>query len=236
MKEQMVINKQDRLAILTKLAYFARGKKVVVAHMIQITEPLTDEKCVLLSMFYTAYFTYFVGLMDYLEEHQFFSHNQLIYFFENKNNYNYIRNLRNNLVHRAEEVSDKLVVQKNILIPRSPKCVANQSGKDVFCSFTDNLLQLVNKCETFNQHLLSFIKNNNLLDYMPFFQCKDDFINEHKNDPYIPEEDKTKILSNIENLWHEYESTQESRKQDNIERILSYFNTDDLRIKAFGVQ
>ena len=218
---------KNKLEILSNMAYFAKCKKYAIKNILKFEAPLTDEQGSLMNIFYNAYFTYWLGLIDYLtKEICFLIEQDVINLVDSEDNYYYLRNLRNAVVHRAEDFANKGTVIKNmnIVVPFSPVNITDQSGKKVYQPFYLNLIQIIIKCEEINHICLNLIKQNDLINYPDLTQ--DEFINRRKGDPYIPYYVKTDEIS--EESWKHYLKVKDEMKQVNVNRILSYFETNYL--------
>lgn len=218
---------KKKLDILVDMSYFAKCKKVAIKNLMELIKPLNNEQCSLMNIFYNSYFTYWLGLVDYLiEDVKFVKQKDIENLLGSEDNYYYIRNLRNAVVHRAEDLSNKGMVFDNteIVVPFSPVNILDKKGNKVYQPFHKDLMHIIKKCEDINTLCLSLIEKYNLTDYPDY--TKEDFINVHKNDPYIPEYAKTD--TSIEDGWEHYCKIKDDMKKANITRLLSYFDTNNL--------
>ncbi len=220
---------KNKLEILSNMAYFAKCKKYAIKNILKFGVPLTDERGSLMNIFYNAYFTYWLGLVDYLiKDVCFLTKQDVINLVASENNYYYLRNLRNAVVHRAEDFANKgtVIENMNIVVPFSPVNITDESGKKVYQPFYPNLIQIIIKCEGINEICLNLIKQYNLTDYTDL--TKEEFMDRHNRDPYIPSYAKTDELS--EQSWQHYCSIKDDMKKENVKKILSYFETEILKI------
>lgn len=218
---------KNKLEILNNMAYFAKCKKYAIKNILKFGVPLTDEQGSLMNIFYNAYFTYWLGLVDYLiKDVCFLTKQDVINLVASENNYYYLRNLRNAVVHRAEDFANKgtVIENMNIVVPFSPVNITDKAGKKVYQPFYPNLIQIIIKCEGINEICLNLIKQNNLTNYPDL--TKEEFINRCREDLYIPDYVKTDEIS--EKNWKHYLSIKDEMKQANVNRILSYFETNYL--------
>lgn len=213
----------EKLRLLSKMSYFAKCKKQCLQHMLKLCPPVTDELCAYLDIFYTSYFAFFVGLLDFLIENKLLTKEICITFFETENNYYYVRNLRNSIIHRAEDLSNQCIVDRasNIIIPVVPT-VFGQDKKTLYTCFCDTLLGVIKKCESMNTIFLKIIEDNRLFSYKDltkeefFVRAKQNIFSAHKTD------------KECEKSWEIYTQTSEARRTSVKSRILSYFSTEFL--------
>ena len=220
----MVLNKLD---ILSKMAYFAKCKKNAITHILEFLIPLNDEQSIMMNVFYNAYFTYWLGLVDYLiKDISFIKQKDIENLVGSEDNYYYLRNLRNAVIHRAEDLANKgtVINNTNIITPFSPVDVMDQSGKKKYQPFYKNLMQIVIKCEEINEICLNLIKQYNLTDYSDL--TREEFMDRYNRDPYIPSYVKTDEM--LEQSWQHYYSIKDDMKKENVKKILSYFETLNL--------
>ncbi len=220
----MTLNKLD---ILSKMAYFAKCKKTAIVRILEFLIPLNDEQSVLMNIFYNAYFTYWLGLVDYLiKDVSFIKQEDIENIVGSKDNYYYLRNLRNAVIHRAEDLADKGTVINNtdIITPFSPIDVMDPFGKKKYQPFYNNLIQIILKCEEINEICIKLIKQYNLTDYPDL--TKEEFMDRCNRDPYISSYVKTDEIS--EKSWQHYYSIKNDMKKENVKKILSYFETLNL--------
>ena len=159
--------KMDKLDIFSKMAYFADCKKTAIIHLFEFVAPLSSTTRSLMNIFYNAYFTYWLGLVDYLVGISFLTKKDITNLLGSESNYYYIRNLRNSVIHRAEDLSTKgtIIKNTNIVVPFSPMDIMDQSGKNIYQPFCKNLMQIVIKCEDINSICLKLIHKYDLTNY-----------------------------------------------------------------------
>ena len=57
---------KNKLDTLVNIAYFAKCKKYAIQNILNFVAPLTEEHSIMMNIFYNTYFTYWLGLVDYL--------------------------------------------------------------------------------------------------------------------------------------------------------------------------
>ena len=216
----------NKLEILNNIAYFAKCKKAAIKQMSVFLIPLDDEHSALMNISYNAYFTYWIGLVDYLISISFMEKKDIINLVESEDNYYYIRNLRNSVVHRAENLANKRTVieNTNVFVPFSPVNITDQSKGKKYQPFSKYLIDIVIICERINSLCLSIINQHDLTNYSD--DTKEEFVNTLINNQYLAPELKRNEL--YEFSWQYYFNNKDEMKQDNVKRILSYFDTEHL--------
>lgn len=213
----------EKLRLLSKMSYFAKCKKQCLQHMLKLCPPVTDELCAHLDIYYTSYFAFFVGLLDFLIENKLLTKDMCVKFFETENNYYYIRNLRNSIIHRAEDLSNQCIVHdsSDTIIPVVPT-VLGQNKETEYTCFCDTLLGVIKKCESMNEIFLKIIEDNKLFLYKDltkeafFIREKQNIFSAYKTD------------RDCEEAWNTFVQTSEARRDSVKSRTLSYFVTEFL--------
>ena len=225
-----MVSDTEKLKILATMAYFASAKKYAIQQMLQIEKPLSNDDLCRINIFYGAYFTYLVGLIDYLiKDKELLTQTEVENVLGGENNYFYVRNLRNAIVHRGEEIANRGVEIANkpgLIAPMSPVVVADPQNKTNYSKFTDNLLQTVIICEQLNSLFRNIITDNDLTNYPN--KTEETFRKEHEEDPYLPSCAKTPEM--VKKSWEAYRSQVKEMHRRNVESKLSYFNTEYLFI------
>lgn len=224
-----MINDTEKLDILATMAYYASIKKYAIQNMLKIKKPLSNEDLCLMNILYGTYFTYLIGLIDFLKEHKLLDEKDIKKRLGNDNNYYYVRNLRNAIVHRGEEIANcgiEISSKPGIIAPRSPVSVCDPKGENRYHYFTENLFETVRICENLNSFFLQIITGNDLTNYPD--ETEETFKKEHEEDPYLPPYAKTPESINLS--WKVYSSCIQEIHKRNVDSKLSYFNTEYLFI------
>lgn len=223
-----MVKDDEKLDILATMAYFASVKKYAIQQMLQIKKPLSNDDSCRMNIFYGAYFTYLVGLIDYLiKDKELLTQTEVENVLGGKNNYFYVRNLRNAIIHRGEEIANRgveIASKPGLISPMSPVVVADPRNKENYSRFTNNLLQTVIICERLNSLFLNIITNNDLTNYPD--ETEETFKKEHEEDPYLPSYVKTPEMIKVS--WQVYQSQVKELHKSNVKFKLSYFNTEYL--------
>lgn len=225
-----MVKDDEKLDILATMAYFASIKKYAIQQIFKIKKPLSNDDLCRINIFYGTYFTYLVGLIDYLiKDKQLLAQIEVENVLGGTNNYFYVRNLRNAIIHRGEEIANRgveIVNKLGLVCLRSPVVVAAPRNKENYSRFTNNLLQTVIICERLNYLFLNIITNNDLTNYPD--ETEETFKKEHEEDLYIPPYAKTPEMIKVS--WQAYQSQVKELHKSNVKLKLSYFNTEYLFI------
>lgn len=206
--------------------FYMRNKRFAVSRLKTFVPPLDDMRLAEMQVSYGLYFNSLISVIDYigkdLTQSDIFKN--LIAIVGNDDNYNYIRELRNSIIHRGLDVSSAggEIKDLNIIAPFSPIYVENQSGNKKYYSYTDNLLQLVKITEQVNSYLYDICDKMQLLIYAPM--TKDKYEDRIKNDPYMPEYAKKMSLQQELN----FEKINKNLEKIHNDRVKKYFDTSDI--------
>jgi len=206
--------------------FYMRHKRYAVSKMKTFIPPLDNTSLAEMQVTYELYFNSLFAILDFVNSD--LKQNQIITHFKKTvggdDNYLYVRELRNSIIHRGLDVSAAGIVIKdlNIVAPFSPQFVFDRNKNKKYYAFTTNLLNLVKITEGINEELLNICNELNIITYVPM--TKEIYDERIKNDPYIPEYAKKMSLS----LNLDYEHINKNLKSIHEERILKYFNTADL--------
>ena len=211
---------------LEVIFFYMRHKRYAVSKMKTFIPPLDNIHLAEMQVTYELYFNSLLSLLDFvnidLKQNNIITHFKEIV--GGDDNYLYIRELRNSIIHRGLDISaaGTIIKDLNIVAPFAPQFIFDRSKNKKYFAFTTNLLNLVKITEGINDELLKICNELNILTYVPMTKEKHD--ERIINDPYIPEYAKKISLSVNLN----YEQINKDLKDIHEERIRKYFNTDDL--------
>lgn len=211
---------------LETIFYYMQTKRFAIYKMTKFVPPIDSIQSEEMQIMYGIYFNSLISLIEYIKNE--FKQQDIInicyQLYGSQNNYMYIRELRNSIIHRGLNVANAgtKLVKFNIVVPFAPIEVINQSGQRIYTKFVDNLFQLVALCEQINSYIYQICSKLNLLEYKPMTkELREKRIEE---DPFIPQYAK-KMSKNCELDYNEINS---NLKRIHEERIKKYFNTNDL--------
>ena len=211
---------------LETIFYYMQTKRFAIYKMTKFVPPIDSIQSEEMQIMYGIYFNSLISLIEYIKNE--FKQQDIInicyQLYGSQNNYMYIRELRNSIIHRGLNVANAVtkLVKFNIVVPFAPIEVINQSGQRIYTKFVDNLFQLVVLCEQINSYIYQICSKLNLLEYKPM--TKELREKRIKEDPFIPQYAK-EMSKNCELDYNEINS---NLKRIHEERIKKYFNTNDL--------
>lgn len=139
------------------LEWYFESKNLALKNALGFRCPLSPEQQKELRQYYSEYFVALVSATKLLCESSYeFSTrfkdqlNAALSFeaFPNgKGNYDYIRELRNSIVHRGLDICAAVHVYENRLLVVAPTQVSDRNGKKSFPAFGRYLIEIVAKCE-----------------------------------------------------------------------------------------
>lgn len=211
---------------LETIFYYMQTKRFAIYKMTKFVPPIDGIQLEEMQIMYGIYFNSFISLIEYIKNE--FKQQEIIdicyQLYGSSNNYMYIRELRNSIIHRGLNVANAgaRLAKFNIVVPCAPIKVVNQSRQRTYTKFVDNLFQLVVLCEQINSYIYQICSKLNLLEYKPMTkELHDKRIDE---DPFMPQ--YAKEMS--KNCELDYNEINNNLKRIHEERIKKYFNTYDL--------
>ncbi len=211
---------------LEVIFFYMRNKRYAVSRLKTFIPPLDDMRLAEMQVAYGLYFNSLISVIDYINKDlaQAKIVNDLITIVGGEENYGYIRELRNSIIHRGLDVSSAgtAIENLNIIVPFSPYYVQNQSGNKKYYPFTNNLLQLVKKTESINLFIFNICKQLQITEYKPM--TKESYKLRIINDPYMPDDVKRMALKTTMN----FDKINQELEQIHNQRLKTYFNTEDL--------
>lgn len=139
------------------LEWYFESKNLAIKNAFEFRYPLSPEEQKELRQYYSEYFVALVSATELLCEPSYeFStrfKEQLNAALSNeafpdgKGNYDYIRELRNSIVHRGLDICSAAHVYEDRLIVIAPPKVSDRNGKKSFSAFANYLIEIIAKCE-----------------------------------------------------------------------------------------
>lgn len=139
------------------LGWYFESKNLAIKNALGFKCPLFPEQQRELRQYYSEYFVALVSAIDLLCEPSYeFSTRfkeqigtalSFDAFPDGKGNYGYIRELRNNIVHRGLDVCSAAHVYEEHLLVIAPPKVSDRNARKSFSAFGNYLIEIIAKCE-----------------------------------------------------------------------------------------
>lgn len=139
------------------LEWYFESKNLAIKNALGFRCPLTPEQQKELRQYYSEYFVALVSATELLCEpsYEFSTRfkeqlNAALSFdalSDGKGNYDYIRELRNSVVHRGLDICSAAHVYENRLLVVAPPKVSDRNGRKSFSAFGNYLIEIIAKCE-----------------------------------------------------------------------------------------
>lgn len=212
---------------LETIFYYLKTKRFALSKIVKFISPLDNEQSEEMQIIYGIYFNSFLSLIDYIEKDLNQKHIKDICYriFGSPDNFLYVKELRNSIIHRGLDVSQagcNIKGLEYLVVPFAPKIVYNRDYKKCYNTFVENLFQLVYLSEKINVHIYDICNTLKLLELIPM--TNEIYQKQVLNDLYMPEYAKQMAL----NAKIDYNKMNIDLKRIHNDRIKKYFNTDDL--------
>lgn len=219
---------------LGTIFFYLRNKRFAIRKMLAFTPPLDDDKTEDTQIAYGIYFNSLISLIDFTKnkiENLALNNDKLSVLEQNlisiigsDDNYRYIRELRNSIVHRGYDVLKMAYMYKNIMVPASPAtlCKHNPKSSILYHSFMPSLFEIVKITEKINPFIYTYCDDNNLLGFKPTTEKELD--GEIQSSPYIP--DYVKQLAKLS--YVDIDALNKGLEEKYRNRLRLLFNTNDL--------
>lgn len=139
------------------LEWYFESKNLAIKNALGLRCPLSPEQQKELRQYYSEYFVALVSATELLCEPSYeFSTRfkerlnatlSFEAFPDGKGNYDYIRELRNSIVHRGLDICSAAHVHEDRLLVVAPTKVSDRNGKKSFPAFGNYLIEIIAKCE-----------------------------------------------------------------------------------------
>ncbi|MFP8966126.1 hypothetical protein ACKC9G_06085 [Pokkaliibacter sp. CJK22405] len=201
--------------MLSAVKWYFELKNLSLRNAITLRYPLSVENKKNLRQYYSQYFAGLLSATELFLESNYPNNTHfrdLLYknlSFENfpdgKNNYNYLRELRNSIIHRGLDISSAADINNDFPLIISPSPVTNRSGAVSHTAFGYYLIEVIEKSErAMRKSFLEHFEEFNLLDkHLPqdkSVELSEKFIS---NSTVIPDWGKELALTSIKDINHE---------------------------------
>lgn len=139
------------------LEWYFESKNLAIKNALEFQCPLSPEQQKELRQHYSEYFVALVSATELLCEQsyefstqfkeQLYATLSLYTFSDGKNNYDYIRELRNSIIHRGLDICSAAHVYEGRLLVAAPPKVSDRNGRKFFSAFGNYLIEIIAKCE-----------------------------------------------------------------------------------------
>lgn len=141
----------------SSLEWYFESKNLAIKKALGFRCPLSPEEQKELRQYYSEYFVALASAIDLLGEQSYEFSTQFKaqicaalsfgVFPDGESNYNYIRELRNSIVHRGLDVCSAAHVHEDRLLVIAPPKVSDRHGRKSFSAFGNYLIEIIAKCE-----------------------------------------------------------------------------------------
>lgn len=148
---------RDDSEILCALKWYFESKNLALKNALQFRCPLSVEQQRELRQYYSEYFASLVSAIDLLRETKYRHSGKFkdvlekAFVFDSfpdgRNNYLYVRELRNSILHRGLDVCSAAHVNGDFLLMVAPLFMSSRDGGKTFQAFGFYLLEIIAKCE-----------------------------------------------------------------------------------------
>ncbi len=221
--------------LLSAVKWYFELKNLSLRNALLLRCPLSVEEQKDLRLYYSQYFSGLLSATELLLENSYPNHSDFkvaLYqglrfegFSDGENNYSYLRELRNSIIHRGLDVSSSAHINDNFPMIIAPSPVTNRSGKISYAAFGHYLIEVVDKCESvIGKVFLAHFEEHGLFQIrMPqekAVELSKKFISEAYE---IPDWVKNMALGAVETINHEeiHEASINSLKEALNDNVLS---------------
>lgn len=144
----------NNFEILMSIKWYFEIKNLSLRKILETRTPLSIEQQTELRLYYSQYFTSLFSATELLaDEYELFRNTlkqKFVFdsFINGEKNYNYLRELRNSVVHRGMDIASSAHIEDNFPFIVSP-IVTNRSGKESYKPFEFYLIDIIRKCELY---------------------------------------------------------------------------------------
>ena len=153
--------------LLMNVKWYFEIKNLSLKKILEIKAPLLFEQQNELRLYYSQYFVSLLSVIELLSDekenhsfHQVFKtklEQQFIFdsYTDGKANYDYLRELRNSVVHRGLDINSSADIKNDIILIISPT-VYNRSRKEKYKPFEYYLIDVIKKCELYIPNIIFY--------------------------------------------------------------------------------
>lgn len=146
-----------KLEVLGGLKWYFESKNLSLKNALKFRSPLSAENQTDLRLYYSQYFVSLLSATEFLFEKKYIFRKEFAdqlyekFVFEDKSNgeenYLYLKELRNSIVHRSYDILSASHFSNNFPLILAPSTIQNQSGSKEYCAPRFYLIELIDICE-----------------------------------------------------------------------------------------
>ncbi len=151
--------------LLTSVKNSFELKNLSLKRILEIKAPLLDEKSNELRLYYSQYFTSLISttelLLDKNENNNYKTFDEKLkkkFIFDNflngKNNYEYIKNIRNSILHRGLNITSSAHFENDFPWIIAPEKVQDKWNQNTYSVFEFYLMNIIKKCELYIPNII----------------------------------------------------------------------------------
>jgi hypothetical protein len=139
------------------ISWYFESKNLALRNAVRLRSPLSVEQQSDLRQYYSQYFVGLVSATELLREptyehsERFNGELSATFIFDSfpngADNYSYIRELRNSVVHRGLDICSTAHVHEGFVFVAAPPEISDRGGKKAFPTFGFYLIEVIAKCE-----------------------------------------------------------------------------------------
>jgi hypothetical protein len=167
-REDAVTDEHQNSEVVATLKWHFEAKRLALRNALRLRCPLTAGQANELRLNYSEYFAHLISATELLLEKEYLHHEDFKQALEKRfvfdgypdgaDNYSFVREFRNSVIHRGHDIASSAHVEKNFLKVIAPPSVTNRSGTKTYQGLGFYLLDVISKCEavvgpTIAQHL-----------------------------------------------------------------------------------
>jgi hypothetical protein len=164
--------------IVSGLRWYFQAKNLALKNALSIRCPLSVDQQNDIRIYYSLYLANLMSATEMLLEKEYpFSQDfkqeleaslSFSSFTDGENNYAYLRELRNAVIHRGFDICNAAHIKDDMPLMIPPQSIDNRSGKKSYSAFGFYLLEMISKCEdTIGPLIKRHLQSKGLLQ--PFF-------------------------------------------------------------------
>ena len=201
--------------IISGLKWYFQAKNLALKNALAIRCPLSVDQQNDIRIYYSLYLANLLSATEMLLEKEYpYSQDfkqeieaglSFPGFSDGENNYSYLRELRNAVIHRGFDICSSAHVKDDMPLMIAPQSIENRSGKKSYSAFGFYLLEMISKCEPSIGHIIEkHLKSKGLLQPL---STQEELAAETKahlaNAIGVPDWVKNMASSQIEKIDHE---------------------------------
>lgn len=160
--------------IISSIQWYFKAKNLALKNALSIKCPLSVEQQNDIRIYYSLYFANLLSVTEMLLEKEYEykdDFKQELYkalsfpeFPDGKKNYNFLRELRNAIIHRGFDICSSAHVKDSVPLMLAPQSITDRSGEQSYSAFGFYLLDIISKCESIIGSIIEqHFKSNGLL-------------------------------------------------------------------------